>query len=126
MKWKIEDIGIHAHIVVDDEDETAVVVGMPVELAKSIIKRHNDSLDELQNEINGLMGNCERDHAPLYFENKDLLNQRTDAVSAMVCYCGPVTMMINESDGGRCDVCLYRKKYQKIGGNDETENEKNN
>lgn len=45
MKWEIEDIGIHAHIKIAGTEDDMVCIGLPVEIAKHIVKEHNAAID---------------------------------------------------------------------------------
>jgi len=49
MRWKIEDIGVHVNILMEDGkrdiDSAPVALGMPRELAKRIVTLHNEALD---------------------------------------------------------------------------------
>jgi len=52
MKWKVEDIGVHANILFDDGerdvDSEPVGVGFPIDLANRLVKIHNKAIDELK------------------------------------------------------------------------------
>ena len=52
MHWKIENLGVHCNILLDDGknnvDSEAIAVGMPQGLAENLVERHNKALDEAQ------------------------------------------------------------------------------
>lgn len=52
MKWKIEDIGVHTNILMDDGqsdmDSDPVAIGLPLALAERLVKLHNDDLEKCE------------------------------------------------------------------------------
>lgn len=53
MKWIVEYIGPHAHILIDDpdylmEDKECIGIGLPTKLAENIVKVHNEAIEQLE------------------------------------------------------------------------------
>lgn len=58
MKWKIENVGVHCNILLDDGksnmDSEPVGLGFPPALAEKLVTAHNEAIDKLQKEIDEL------------------------------------------------------------------------
>lgn len=83
MKWKVEDILIHVHVLEDNEEEAMIAGGLPVKLAYSIVAKHNSAIEQLQAENQMFKSNLGVRSSMLYEaeeENKNLIKLIKDAV----------------------------------------------